>query len=294
MSTTLQNNTIGFIGTGVMGKSMAGHLLAAGNAMHIYTRTRAKAADLLARGAQWADSPAQIAQHCEFVFTIVGMPHDVEAVYFGEKGIIANLQPGAVAIDMTTSTPALAERIAEAARQRKALALDAPVSGGDKGAREGALSIMVGGDREGFDQTLPLFELMGRNIVYQGTAGSGQRCKICNQIVVAMNMLGVCEALAFAVNSGLEPKTVLQSISAGAAGSWALTNLAPKILDHDFAPGFYVKHIIKDLTIAVEAATEVGVSVEGVKLVKSRYEELAARGFEYDGTQALYKLWQQS
>ncbi len=282
---------IAFIGTGVMGRSMAAHLLAAGHELHVYSRTRKKAADLLANGARWHDDPGTATAAAEFVFTIVGMPRDVEEVYFGEKGIIANLQPGAVAIDMTTSTPALAERIAEAARQRGGCALDAPVSGGDKGAREGILSIMVGGDRKGFDRTLPLFELMGRNIVYQGSAGHGQRCKICNQIVVAMNMLGVCESLAFAAKSGLAPKTVLQSISAGAAGSWALTNLAPKMLDHDFAPGFYVRHFVKDLTIAVEAAAELGVSVEGVKLVKSMYEKLAARGFEYDGTQALYKLW---
>lgn len=283
---------IAFIGTGVMGKSIAGHLLSAGHGLNVYNRTANKAEELLRRGASWHDTPASAAAVSEFVFTIVGTPNDVEEVYFGEEGVFAGIQPGGAVIDMTTSTPALAEKIAEFAANKDCGALDGPVSGGDKGAYEGTLSIMLGGDRKTYERVLPLLELMGENIVYQGVAGSGQRCKICNQIVVAMNMLGVCESIAYAEKSGLDPKTVLQSISAGAAGSWALTNLAPKILERDFSPGFYVKHIIKDLSIALDSADNLGLSLDGVKLVRNLYEKLAAKGKEFEGTQALYRLWE--
>ncbi|MCC5850861.1 MAG: NAD(P)-dependent oxidoreductase, partial [Verrucomicrobia bacterium] len=239
--------TIGFIGTGVMGKSMAGHLLAAGHPLRVYTRTKAKASDLLQKGAVWEDSPGALAANCDIVITIVGMPADVEEVYFGDQGLLANLRKGTVLIDMTTSSPELARRIADAAKEKGGAALDAPVSGGDKGAREAALSIMVGGERSVYDELLPVFKLMGRNIVYQGPAGSGQSCKMCNQVVIASTMIGVCEAMAYAKKSGLDPHTVLESISAGAAGSWALSNLAPRMIEGDFDPGFYVKHFIKDM-----------------------------------------------
>jgi len=282
---------IGFIGLGVMGKSMAGHLLAAGNTLHVYTRTRAKAADLLERGAVWADSTAAIAQACDIVFTIVGFPQDVEAVYLGENGLVANLKPGAILVDMTTSKPGLAVRIAEATAARGGQTLDAPVSGGDKGAREGTLSIMVGGDRAAFDTVLPLFEIMGKNIVYQGPAGSGQHCKLCNQIAIASNMLGVCEAIAYARQAGLDPETVLKSISAGAAGSWSLSNLVPRMLAGNFDPGFYVKHFIKDMAIAAESADDLRLDTPGLDLALARYRELADAGCEDDGTQALYKLY---
>jgi len=287
------NKTIGFIGLGVMGKSMAGHLLDAGHTLHVYTRTREKAADLLARGAVWADSPAAIAQACDIVFTIVGFPQDVEAVYLGDNGLVANAKPGAILVDMTTSKPDLAVRIAEALAARGGRALDAPVSGGDKGAREGTLSIMVGGDRAAFDAVLPLFEIMGKNIVYQGPAGSGQHCKLCNQIAIASNMLGVCEAIAYARQAGLDPETVLKSISAGAAGSWSLSNLAPRMLAGNFDPGFYVKHFIKDMAIAAESADGLRLDTPGLDLALALYRTLAAAGCEDDGTQALYKLYAQ-
>jgi len=283
---------IGFIGAGVMGESMAGHLLDAGHPLSVYTRTRAKAEDLLSRGAEWADSPAEMAQSCDVIITIVGMPADVEEVYFDAMtGLIPHLREGTVLIDMTTSSPELALRIAEAAAERGGSALDAPVSGGDSGAREAALSIMVGGDREVFDAALPVFNLMGRNIVYQGPAGSGQFCKLCNQIVISSTMIGVCEAMAYAKKSGLEPEVVLESISAGAAGSWALSNLAPRMIEGDFAPGFYVKHFIKDMDIATNSAEALGLDLPGLDLALASYRKLAEQGGEELGTQALARLY---
>jgi len=284
--------TIGFIGTGVMGRSMAGHLLGAGYPLVVYSRTRAKAEELLARGAEWADSPAALAPRCQAIFTIVGFPKDVEEVYLGEDGLIAHLRPGTILVDMTTSSPELAKRIAAAAAARGAQALDAPVSGGDTGGREGTLSIMVGGEETAFQTVLPLFEKMGANIVRQGPAGSGQHCKMCNQITIAATMIGVCEALAYARRSGLDPATVLRSIAAGAAGSWSLSNLAPRILDDNFAPGFYVKHFIKDMGIAAGEADAMGLDTPGLDLALSLYRRLAEQGGEDDGTQALYRLYE--
>jgi 3-hydroxyisobutyrate dehydrogenase len=284
--------TIGFIGVGVMGRSMAGHLLDAGYPLVVHSRTRAKAEELLARGVQWAESPAVMADRCEAIFTIVGFPKDVEEVYFGENGLLARLRPGTILVDMTTSSPELAKRIAAAAAARGAQALDAPVSGGDKGAREGTLSIMVGGDEAAFQTVLPLFGKMGTNIVRQGPAGSGQHCKMCNQITIAATMVGVCEALAYARRSGLDPETVLRSISTGAAGSWSLSNLAPRILADNFAPGFYVKHFIKDMAIAAREADGMGLDTPGLDLALSLYRRLAEQGGEDDGTQALYRLYE--
>jgi len=285
------SKTIGFIGLGVMGQSMAGHLLAAGHPLHVYTRTRAKATGLLDRGASWAESPAAVAQACAVVFTIVGFPRDVEEVYLGEDGLIANLKPGTILVDMTTSQPDLAIRIAEAAAARGGQALDAPVSGGDKGAREGTLSIMVGGDRATFDAVHPLLKTMGGNIVHQGPAGSGQHCKLCNQIAIAANILGVCEAIAYARKAGLDPETVLTSIAAGAAASWSLSNMAPRMLAGDFAPGFYVKHFIKDMAIAAESADALSLDTPGLDVALARYRQLADAGGENNGTQALYTLY---
>jgi 3-hydroxyisobutyrate dehydrogenase len=284
--------TIGFIGTGVMGKSMAGHLLAAGYPLVVHSRTRARAEELLARGAEWAESPAALAPRCDVIFTIVGFPKDVEEVYLGEQGLVASLRPGTILVDMTTSSPELAKRIAAAAAARGAQALDAPVSGGDKGAREGTLSIMVGGDETAFQAVLPLFGKMGTNIVRQGPAGSGQHCKMCNQITIAATMVGVCEALAYARHAGLEPATVLRSIAAGAAGSWSLSNLAPRILAGNFAPGFYVKHFIKDMGIAAGEADAMSLDTPGLDLALALYRRLAERGGEDDGTQALYRLYE--
>ncbi len=282
---------IGFIGTGVMGRSMASHLLDAGHMLHVYNRTKPKAADLLDRGATWQQTPAAIAGKCNVIFTIVGFPQDVEEVYFGDDGILGAMQQGTIVVDMTTSQPDLAVRIAEEAHRRGGLALDAPVSGGDTGAREGTLSIMIGGDREAYERVLPLMEHMGGNIVYQGGPGSGQHCKMCNQIAIASNMMGVCEAVAYARQAGLDPQTVLKSISAGAAGSWSLSNLAPRILKGNFDPGFYVKHFIKDMVIASQSADGMGLPTPGLDLAKNLYQQLAANGHDDEGTQALYRFY---
>ena len=286
-----EKTSVGFIGIGVMGKSMARHLMDAGYSMHIYTRSKHKAEELIIAGAAWHDSVVSLAAQCDVVFTILGFPSDVEAVFLGEAGLVPHMKPGATLVDMTTSSPELAKRIAEETKTAGGTALDAPVSGGDLGAREARLSIMVGGDRACYDNIMPLFEIMGKNIVYQGPAGSGQHCKMCNQITIASTMVGVCEALAYARSSGLDPATVLESISAGAAGSWSLSNLAPRILKDDFDPGFFIKHFIKDMSIAAEAAALMQLDLPGLSLAKSLYEELAAHGHGDDGTQALFKRY---
>ncbi|EIT83675.1 6-phosphogluconate dehydrogenase [Fictibacillus macauensis ZFHKF-1] len=285
----MEKQTIGFIGTGVMGKSMAGHLLKQGHAVHIYTRTKEKAADLLQQGAVWEQTPGDVAAASDVVITMVGYPSDVKEVYLGEEGILARAKAGAYVIDMTTSSPALAEQIYAAAKERGLFALDAPVSGGDVGAREARLSIMVGGDQAAFDAMMPIFEAMGQNIVHQGKAGAGQHTKMCNQIAIASGMIGVCEAVLYAEKAGLDPTTVLKSIESGAAGSWSLSNLAPRIIAGNFEPGFYVKHFIKDMTIALDSAKEMGLLTPGLALTKSLYEELAQMGEENSGTHALYK-----
>lgn len=280
---------IGFIGIGVMGKSMAQNLRKAGLPMLVYSRTPSKAQPLLEQGVTLAESPAVVAKTCDVIFTMVGFPQDVEALYFGPQGLLPNMKPGTILVDMTTSRPDLAKRISQEAVARGGQALDAPVSGGDKGAREATLSIMVGGDAETFACILPLFERMGKNTVLQGPAGSGQYCKMCNQITIASNMLGVCEALAYAKKAGLEPTRVLQSISSGAAGSWTLENLGPRMLAGDYAPGFYIKHFIKDMRIAQESAQAFGMETPGLNTALSLYQQLAKQGEENSGTQALIK-----
>ncbi|MDX2110761.1 MAG: NAD(P)-dependent oxidoreductase [Verrucomicrobiota bacterium] len=283
--------TIGFIGIGVMGRSMAGHLLKAGYKVVVFNRTRAKADSLIETGALWAESPATLAARCEAVITMVGYPSDVEATYLGDAGLVAHAKPGTVLIDMTTSCPELAARIANEAAKRNLHAIDAPVTGGDVGAREAKLSIMVGGEKAAFELALPILKHFGPTVIWQGLAGAGQHAKMCNQIVIAGTMMGVCESLAYAQKSGLDPRTVLQSIGGGAASSWALNNLAPRILDGNFAPGFYVKHFIKDLSIALSSAESLGLDLPGVTLAKQLYERLAANGGADLGTQALYKLY---
>ncbi len=278
---------LGFVGLGVMGGSMAGHLLAAGHELRLFTRTRAKAQALLARGAEWRAAPVALAAECEVVFTMVGFPRDVEDVYLGEAGLLAHLRPGGLLVDMTTSRPDVAIRIASEAERRGGAALDAPVSGGDKGAREATLSIMVGGARAAFEKALPLLRLMGREIVHHGPPGSGQHCKMSNQIAIAANMVGVCEALAYARAAGLDPARVLQSIAGGAAGSWSLGNLAPRMLAGDYAPGFYVKHFVKDLGIALDAAAAMRLDLPGLTLAERLYRELRDAGEGDSGTQAL-------
>ena len=282
---------IAFVGTGVMGKSMAGHLLSAGHDLTVYNRTKSKAQGLIDAGAAWADSPGEAAAGAEIVFTIVGFPQDVEEVYFGDGGIVERASEGAILVDMTTSRPDLAVRIAEAADGKGMQSLDAPVSGGDVGAREARLSIMVGGPQGAYETVKPLFDLMGTNIVLQGPAGSGQHTKMCNQIAIAAGMLGVCESMAYAKASGLDPETVLESIASGAAGSWSLSNLAPRMIAGNYDPGFYVKHFIKDLNIAIESADSMGLDLPGLALARKLYVELADAGGENDGTQALFRTY---
>lgn len=288
-----EDTVIGFIGTGVMGKSMAGHLLNAGYQVTVYTRTKEKADELLENGAVWSDSPGDVAKKSDVIFTIVGYPADVEEIYLGEEGLIPNGKPGTYLIDMTTSTPSLAKEIYQQAKKKEMHALDAPVSGGDVGAKEARLAIMVGGDSEAFLEIEPLLNILGTNIVHQGEAGAGQHTKMSNQIAIASNMIGVCEAIIYAEKAGLDPETVLKSISTGAAGSWSLSNLAPRMINENFEPGFYIKHFIKDMKIALDEAKRMEMEVPGLSLAISLYEQLARKGEENSGTQALYKYWKQ-
>jgi len=282
---------IGFAGLGVMGKSMAGHILDAGYELHVYTRTRKDADDLTARGCVWEDSVQGLAQACEAAITIVGFPDDVEEIYFGKDGLLANMDKGSLVIDMTTSSPELAVWIYDEAQNAGIMALDAPVSGGDLGARNASLSIMAGGDEKAFEAALPLFEIMGSNIVFQGGPGSGQHTKMANQIAIAAGMVGVCESIAYAKKAGLDPEKVLKSIGSGAAGSWSLNNLGPRMIEKDFRLGFYIKHFIKDMKIAARSSEQMGVYTPGLDLALSLYEKLAAQGLETEGTQALFKLF---
>lgn len=284
---------IGFIGLGVMGQSMAGHLVDAGYEVHVYNRTKSKGDHLVNRGAVWDSSVQDLASSCDIVFTILGYPKDVEEVYLGENGLVKHAKGGSLLVDMTTSSPELAKKIGKEALNREIDVLDAPVSGGDSGAKAGTLSIMVGGEASAFERARPLFDCMGSTIVYQGVAGSGQHCKMCNQITIASTMLGVCEALAYAKTSGLNPETVLKSISTGAAGSWTLENLAPRILREDYDPGFFVKHFIKDMTIAAEEGKEMGLDLPGLRLALARYQELEKNGFGEEGTQALIRSYKE-
>lgn len=275
-----------------MGRSMARNLMSAGYPLVVYTRTRAKADALVAEGARWADTPGAAAAQAGVVITMVGYPHDVKEVYGNLDGIFETAQPGALLIDMTTSSPALAKALATEAKSRGLAMLDAPVSGGDIGAREARLSIMVGGEAADFSRALPLLEKMGKTIVHQGPAGAGQYCKLCNQIAIAGGMLAVCESLAFANKVGLNAATVLDSISGGAAGSWGLSNLAPRVIRGDYSPGFFVKHFVKDMRLALESARHAGLRLPGLELVERLYARLIADGGENFGTQALYKLYE--
>ena len=284
-------NIVGFIGTGVMGSSMAGHLLAGGNEVHVYNRTKSKAEKLVEAGAVWEDSPASLAQKCSVIFTIVGYPKDVEEVYLGKNGLIESAAKGSLLVDMTTSSPKLAERISEAGRSRGISVLDAPVTGGDRGAREAKLTILVGGEKEDFERALPYFSLMGTNIRHMGKAGCGQYTKLVNQITLAGTMTGMCEGLAFAKGCGLDQKEVLEAISGGAAGSWSLTNYGPRILNGDFDPGFFVKHYIKDMKLAEEAADEMALDLPALSLTRELYEEICEGGLGDCGTQSLYCLY---
>jgi 3-hydroxyisobutyrate dehydrogenase len=279
---------VAWIGTGVMGLPMCGHLIAAGAKLTVSNRTRAKADPLVAAGAAWVDTPRAAAQAADVVFTIVGYPQDVRQVYLGPEGVIAGARPGAVLVDMTTTEPTLAVEIAERASAAGATALDAPVSGGDVGARNGTLSIMVGGDQAALERVRPLLAALGRTIVHEGGPGSGQHTKMCNQIVIAGTMIGVCESLLYGFRAGLDLETLLQSIRGGAAGCWALDNLAPRVLKKDFAPGFMVDHFIKDMGIALQEAARMRLALPGLALVHQLYVATAAQGHGRSGTHALF------
>ncbi len=281
------NQKIGWIGTGVMGISMAGHLIKNGYSLFIYNRTKAKAASLLEMGATWCDTPALVAEDSEIIFTIVGFPSDVEEVYFGEQGIFQKVKSGSIIVDMTTTAPSLAVRINREAEKRNVGAIDAPVSGGDVGAKNGTLSIMVGGDQVHVNTVMPLFEIMGKNIIYEGKAGSGQHTKMCNQITIAGTMIGVCEGLLYGHKAGLDLSTMLEAISGGAASCWTLHNLAPRIVNRNFDPGFYVEHFIKDMEIALAEARQMNICLPGLALVHQLYKAVEAQGHGRKGTHAL-------
>jgi len=278
---------IGWIGTGVMGSSMCGHLLAAGFSATVYNRTKSKAESLLERGARWADSPKAVAEASDVIFTIVGYPADVRSVILGEEGVLAGCKQGNIIVDMTTSEPSLAKEIAQKAAKQGVASVDAPVSGGDVGAREARLSIMIGGDKEVVEALDPCWKLMGKTIVHQGGPGAGQHTKMVNQVLIATNMIGVCEALLYGYRAGLDLETVMKSVASGAAGSWSLENLGARIIRNNFDPGFFVEHFVKDMGIALEESKRMGLSMPGLALAHQLYLSLVALGHGRDGTQAL-------
>jgi 3-hydroxyisobutyrate dehydrogenase len=278
---------LGWIGTGVMGRSMCGHLIQAGFRMSVYNRSSEKCKPLVDMGATIQDSPQAVATNSDIVFSIVGFPSDVSEIYFGERGIFAGALSGQILVDMTTSQPSLAKRIADRALQLGATALDAPVSGGDIGAKEARLSIMVGGEHYAFEALMPCWGRMGKTIVYQGGPGAGQHTKMVNQVLIATNMIGVCESLLYAHRAGLDVETVLKSVSSGAAGSWSLTNLAPRVLNRDFQPGFLVDHFVKDMGIVLEEAKAMKLALPGLALAHQLYVALQSHDGGRLGTQAL-------
>lgn len=284
--------TVGFIGTGVMGKSMVRNLMKQGFELYIYSRTKEKALELIAEGAIWCDSVAQCATGRDTVITIVGYPQDVEQVYFGEGGILRHASHGAYLIDMTTTSPQLSQRIDEEARVRGLHALDAPVSGGDIGAQKGTLAIMVGGEKDDFDACAALFAAMGKSVIHEGPAGSGQHVKMANQIAIAGAVSGVCEAVAYAKAVGVDVGRMLETIGGGAAGSWQLQNLGPKMACGDETPGFFIKHFIKDMQIATAEAERAGLHLNILRDVCAIYLELEAAGKGEKGTQAIIGYYQ--
>jgi 3-hydroxyisobutyrate dehydrogenase len=278
---------VGWIGTGVMGRWMCQHLLTRGYQATVFNRSKEKARPLLDAGAAWADTPGAVAERSDAVFAIVGFPKDVREVFLGKEGALAGSKASTVLIDMTTSEPALARELYDAAKARGVLALDAPVSGGDVGAKNAALSIMIGGDKAVVDAVTPMFECMGKTIVHQGEAGAGQHTKMVNQILISSNMVAVCEGLLYGYKAGLDLETVLKSVSVGAAGSKALEVLGPRMLARNFEPGFYVEHFIKDMGIALDEARRMGLSLPGLALANQLYLAVQAQGWGRKGTHAL-------
>jgi 3-hydroxyisobutyrate dehydrogenase len=284
---------IGWVGTGVMGGPMCGHIMEKGYSITVCTRNRDKAKPLLAKGAAWADSPGAVAEASDVVFTMVGFPSDVREVYLGNRGVLSGVRKGSILVDMTTTEPSLAQEIYSAARSKDVHSVDAPVSGGDVGAREARLSIMVGGDQGAVDTVMPLFQAMGKTIVHQGGAGAGQHAKMCNQIVVAGTMIGVCESLIYGHKAGLSLEVMLSSIRGGAAACWTLENMAPRILKRNFDPGFFVDHFVKDMGIALDEAKRMNLPLPGLALVHQLYIALQANGGGRNGTQALMLVLEQ-
>ena len=278
---------IAWIGTGVMGASMCGHLIKAGHQVAVYSRTETKAQPLVDLGATWKDSPRAAAEGASVVFSMVGFPADVREVYLGDRGVLKSLASGAIGVDMTTTSPSLAQEIYRTAQARGVSVIDAPVSGGDVGARNATLSIMVGGDQAAVDTVMPYLRIMGKTIIYEGAAGAGQHTKLCNQIVVAGTMIGVCESLFYGQKAGLDLERVLQAISGGAAACWTLDNLAPRVLKRNFDPGFFVDHFVKDMGLALEEARRMGISLPGLGLVHEIYQRVQALGHGRKGTHAL-------
>ncbi|MDR3183032.1 MAG: NAD(P)-dependent oxidoreductase [Planctomycetaceae bacterium] len=286
--------TIGWIGTGIMGCAMAGHILKAGYPLFVFNRTKNKAQPLLDRGAVWCQSPREVAENAGVVFHIVGYPADVREVILGQNGTLNGMQPDSerkgIIVDMTTSSPELAVEIEAECRKRDVVSLDAPVTGGDVGAKNAALSIMLGGDKAAADELMPVWNVLGKTVVYHGPAGSGQHAKMVNQTLLAGNMLGLCEALVYAHGAGLDLEKVLQSISTGAAGSWALSNMAPRILRGDYAPGFIIEHFVKDLRIVLAEAKRMNLQLRAAELAEQLYAAAEAQGYAKSGSQALYKV----
>lgn len=287
LTITPGKTNIGWIGTGVMGHSMVGHLMKAGFKATVYNRSKDKAAELLKQGAGWAETPRAVAEKSDVIFAIVGFPKDVREVFLGTDGVLAGAKPGSVLVDMTTSEPTLAVEIYDTAKAKGVHAIDAPVSGGDVGAKNAALSIMIGGDKEVVDALQPCWEAMGKTIVHQGPAGAGQHTKMVNQILISTAMIGLCEALLYGYKAGLNLETVFKSVSTGAAGSKSLDNLGPRILANNFDPGFYVEHFIKDMGIALSEAKRMGIAMPGLALAEQLYLSVQAKGHGRDGTQAL-------
>jgi 3-hydroxyisobutyrate dehydrogenase len=278
---------VGWIGTGVMGRWMCQHLITKGYQATVYNRTKEKTQPLIEAGASWADSPKAVAERSDVTFAIVGFPKDVRETFLGPQGALAGSKAGAILVDMTTSEPSLAIEIHQVAKSKGVGSVDAPVSGGDVGAKNAALSVMVGGDKDVVDAVRPLFECMGKTVVHQGPPGAGQHTKMVNQILIAANMIGVCEALLYGYKAGLDLKTVLQSVGAGGAASWCLNNLGPRIIDRNFEPGFFVEHFIKDMGIALDEAKRMGLALPGLALANQLYLAVKAQGYGRKGTHAL-------
>jgi 3-hydroxyisobutyrate dehydrogenase len=281
---------IGWVGTGVMGNAMCGHLLEKGHEIHVHNRTKSKTQNLVSKGAHWCDTPQQVARNSDIIFSIVGFPPDVEQVILAQDGVLAGAAPDAVIVDMTTSSPELARKIHRLAKEKSVDALDAPVSGGDIGARNATLAIMVGGEAPVYERVRPLFDIMGKNIAHMGPPGAGQHTKMCNQILIAGTMIGTVESLLYAQKAGMDLDSVIDVIGQGAASSWSINNLGRRIAKNDFDPGFFIKHFIKDMGIALAEAQRMSLSLPGLALVHQFYTAAKAMGYENLGTQGLYRV----